>query len=48
LKNTRFIDGAPAEIVAEVHTRIANFQRQIAEVEQQEQVVSALVARRRA
>ena len=48
LRNTKFVEGAPADKVAEVHTRIANFKRQIAEVEQQEQMVSALVARRRA
>jgi valyl-tRNA synthetase len=48
LQNSKFIDGAPAEKVAEVRTRIADFKRQIAEVEQQEEVVSALVERRRA
>jgi valyl-tRNA synthetase len=48
LSNTKFVESAPAEIVAEVHTRIANFKRQVAEVEQQEQAVSALVAQRRA
>jgi valyl-tRNA synthetase len=48
LQNTKFVASAPAEIVAEVHTRVADFKRQIAEIEQQEQAVSALVARRRA
>jgi valyl-tRNA synthetase len=46
LSNQKFIAGAPAEIVTEVHTRIANFRRQIAEAEQQEQAVRALVAPR--
>jgi hypothetical protein len=46
LGNQKFIAGAPAEIVAEVHTRIANYRRQIAEAEQQEQAVRALVAQR--
>ena len=41
LSNEKFIAGAPAEIVAEVHTRIANYQRQVAEAEQQEQAVRA-------
>jgi valyl-tRNA synthetase len=48
LNNRKFVEGAPAEIVAEVRTRIANFQRTVAEIEQQEQAVSALVAQRRA
>jgi len=48
LSNRKFVDGAPAEIVAEVHTRIANFRRTVADIEQQEQVVAALVAQRRA
>jgi valyl-tRNA synthetase len=48
LSNEKFIAGAPADIVAEVHARIANFIRQVAEAEQQEQAVSALVAQRRA
>jgi valyl-tRNA synthetase len=46
LSNSKFIEGAPAEIVAEVHTRIADFKRLVAQVEQQEQAVSNLVARR--
>jgi valyl-tRNA synthetase len=46
LSNQNFIARAPAETVAEVHTRIANFRRQIAEAEQQEQAVRALVAPR--
>jgi valyl-tRNA synthetase len=46
LSNQKFIANAPAEIVSEVHTRIADFRRQIAEAEQQEQAVRALVARR--
>jgi valyl-tRNA synthetase len=48
LSNRNFVDKAPAETVAEVHTRVANFRRQVAEIEQQEQAVSALVAQRRA
>jgi valyl-tRNA synthetase len=48
LSNSKFVEGAPAEIVAEVHTRIATFERQVAEVVQQEQAVTALVAQRRA
>jgi valyl-tRNA synthetase len=48
LNNRKFVDSAPAHIVAEVHTRIADFQRLVAQVEQQEQAVSALVAQRRA
>ena len=46
LSNSKFIEGAPAHIVAEVHTRIADFQRLVAQVEQQEHAVSALVAQR--
>jgi len=37
---------APADIVAEMQTRIVNFERQVAEAEQQEQAVRALVAQR--
>jgi valyl-tRNA synthetase len=48
LSNPNFVDKAPAERVAEVHTRVADFRRQVAEIEQQEQVVAALVAQRRA
>ncbi len=48
LRNTKFVDGAPADKVAEVHTRIADFKRQIAEVEQQEQWSARWSARRRA
>ena len=48
LKDSKFVDRAPADKVAEVRTRITDFKRQIAEVEQQEAVVSALVERRRA
>jgi valyl-tRNA synthetase len=48
LNNRKFVESAPAEIVAEVHTRIADFRRQVCEIEQQEQAVSALVAQRRA
>ena len=48
LSNAKFVESAPAEIVAEVRTRIANSEREVAEVEQQEQAVSALVAQRRA
>ncbi len=46
LSNSKFIEGAPAEIVAEVHTRIADFKRLVAQVEQQEQTLSALAGRR--
>jgi valyl-tRNA synthetase len=48
LNNRNFVDRAPPETVAEVHTRVANFRRQVAEIEQQERAVSALVAQRRA
>ena len=48
LSNPEFVGKAPAERVAEVHTRVAILRRQVAEVEQQEQAVSALVAQRRA
>jgi valyl-tRNA synthetase len=48
LNNPNFVDKAPAERVAEVHTRVADFRRQVAEIEQQEQAVSALVEQRRA
>jgi hypothetical protein len=48
LNNRNFVDKAPAETVAEVHTRIADFRRQVSEIEQQEQAVGALVAQRRA
>jgi valyl-tRNA synthetase len=48
LSNRKFIEGAPAEIVAEVHARIAEKRGLIAQVEQQEQAVSALVTQRRA
>jgi valyl-tRNA synthetase len=37
---------APAHIVAEMHERVANFERQVVETEQQEQAVRALVAQR--
>jgi valyl-tRNA synthetase len=37
---------APADVVAGMHERIANFERQVAEAEQQEQAVRALVAQR--
>jgi valyl-tRNA synthetase len=46
LSNEKFIASAPANIVAEVHTRVADFKRTIAEAEQQEQAVRALVAQR--
>ena len=48
LSNSKFIEGAPAHIVAEVHARIAEFQRQVAQVVQQEQAVNALLTQRRA
>jgi valyl-tRNA synthetase len=48
LSNTRFIEGAPAHVVEDVHARIAKFEREVAQVVQQEQAVSALVAQRRA
>ncbi|HJY42386.1 MAG TPA: valine--tRNA ligase, partial [Steroidobacteraceae bacterium] len=46
LSNPNFAASAPAHIVAGMHERIANFERQVAEVEQQEQAVRALVAQR--
>jgi valyl-tRNA synthetase len=46
LSNPNFVASAPGDIVAEVHERIANFERQVAEAEQQEQAVRALVAQR--
>jgi valyl-tRNA synthetase len=48
LTNRKFVEGAPAEIVAEVHARIAARKSEVAQVEQQEQAVSTLVAQRRA
>jgi valyl-tRNA synthetase len=48
LSNTKFIEGAPAHVVEDVHARIARFEREVAQVEQQEQAVSALVTQRRA
>jgi valyl-tRNA synthetase len=48
LSNTKFIEGAPAHVVEDVHARIAKFEREVAQVVQQEQAVSALVAQRRA
>jgi valyl-tRNA synthetase len=46
LSNPNFVASAPADIVAEARERIANFERQVAEAEQQEQAVRALVAQR--
>jgi valyl-tRNA synthetase len=42
LKNEKFVASAPAEIVAEVHERIANFKREIAQLEEQEKLVGDL------
>jgi valyl-tRNA synthetase len=42
LKNEKFVASAPAEIVAEVHERIANFKREIAQLEEQERLVGGL------
>jgi valyl-tRNA synthetase len=42
LKNEKFVASAPAEIVAEVHERIANFKREIAQLEEQEKLVGGL------
>jgi valyl-tRNA synthetase len=46
LSDPNFVGSAPAHIVAGMHERIANFERQVAEAEQQEQAVRALVAQR--
>jgi valyl-tRNA synthetase len=46
LSDQSFVASAPAHIVAGMHERIANFERQVAEAEQQEQAVRALVAQR--
>jgi valyl-tRNA synthetase len=42
LKNEKFVASAPANIVAEVHGRIANFKREIAQLEEQEKLVGGL------
>lgn len=46
LSNQKFIANAPAEIIAEVRTRIAESQREVAQVEEQESLVSSLAAQR--
>jgi valyl-tRNA synthetase len=48
LGNSKFIEGAPAHVVEDVHARIAKFEREVAQVKQQEQAVSALLEQRRA
>jgi valyl-tRNA synthetase len=42
LANPNFVANAKPEVVAEVHERIAEFQRQIAQLDQQEKMVSTL------
>jgi len=42
LKNEKFVASAPAEIVAEVHARIAEFKREIAQLEEQERLLGGL------
>jgi valyl-tRNA synthetase len=42
LKNEKFVASAPAEIVAEVHARIAEFKREIAQLEEQERLLGNL------
>ena len=42
LKNEKFVASAPAEIVAEVHERIANFKREIAQLEDQEKGIGEM------
>jgi valyl-tRNA synthetase len=42
LKNEKFVASAPADIVAVVHERIANFKREIAQLEEQEKLVGGL------
>jgi valyl-tRNA synthetase len=46
LANQNFVANAPAEIVEQERARIADFQRQIAEIEEQEKRVTALKAAR--
>jgi valyl-tRNA synthetase len=46
LRNQNFVANAPAEIVAQEHARIAEFQREIAQVAEQERLVSSLPAKR--
>jgi valyl-tRNA synthetase len=43
LKNEKFVASAPAEIVAEVHERIANFKREIAQLDDQERGIGGLL-----
>ena len=42
LANPNFVANAKPEVVAEVHERIAEFQRQIAQLDEQEQMVGKL------
>lgn len=42
LRNEKFVANAPPEVVAEVDDRIAEFQRQIAQLDEQEKLVSSL------
>ena len=42
LKNEKFVANAPPEIVAEVNARIAEFKREIAQLEEQEKLVGGL------
>ncbi|MBL8271659.1 valine--tRNA ligase [Steroidobacter sp.] len=42
LRNEKFVANAPAEVVAEVNERIAEFKRQIAQLDEQEDMVSKL------
>jgi valyl-tRNA synthetase len=46
LSNEKFVASAPAEVVAEARGRVSDKQREIGQIVQQEQAVSALVARR--
>jgi valyl-tRNA synthetase len=42
LKNEKFVANAPAEIVAEVNARIAEFKREIAQLDDQERLLGSL------
>ncbi|HWK50975.1 MAG TPA: hypothetical protein VNR40_13870, partial [Steroidobacter sp.] len=42
LANPNFVANAKPEVVAEVHERIAEFKRQVAQLDEQEQMVSRL------
>lgn len=46
LSNQNFVANAPAEVVEQERARIANFQRDVAQVEQHEQETNALAAQR--